>query len=106
MLMCTTSYLSINLGEDLGTTDSDFLKSSITFLFRQFLCDHSSAQNCGKLQSGAKKILACLNFPAFLLPTKPRAADVQPISPDGTCVTELSKVFLLDVVWKSFVNGP
>ena len=26
------------------------------------------------------------------------AADAQPISPDGTCVTELNKVFLLDPV--------
>ena len=35
-------------------------------------------------------------FLAILPPT--RAVDAQPISPDGTCVTDLSKVFLLDPV--------
>ena len=47
-----------------------------------------------------KKILARLNFlPSSQAPTHyPRAAGAQPISPDGTCVTELSKVFLLNPV--------
>ena len=45
------------------------------------------------LQHGAKKFLR------FLIsrppPTHyPRAANAQPISPGGTCVTELSKVFI------------
>ena len=46
-----------------------------------------------KFYSVVKKIRADLNFPAFLLPAKPRAADAQPISPDATCVTELSFTF-------------
>ena len=33
-------------------------------------------------------------FPSFLLPTTLRAANAQPISPDGTCVTELRRNLL------------
>ena len=45
-------------------------------------------------QRGAKNF-CMFEFPAFL---SPRAAEAQPISSDGTCVTELNKVFLLDPV--------
>ena len=47
------------------------------------------------IQCGAKKFLHV--WISRLPPThEPRVADAQPISPDGTCITELSKVFLLD----------
>ena len=48
--------------------------------------------------SWCKKNLACLNFPAPAILPPIRAVDAQPISPDGTCVTDLSKDFLLDPV--------
>ena len=45
-----------------------------------------------EIQRGAKKFLHV--WISRLPPTHlPRAADAQPISPDGACVTELSKVF-------------
>ena len=39
-----------------------------------------------------QKIPAWLNFPSLLLPTT-QAADAQPNSPEGTCVTKLSRSF-------------
>ena len=47
------------------------------------------------MYSAVQKNSCMFEFPAFLQ----RAADAQPIGPDGTCVTELSKVFLLDPVY-------
>ena len=59
-------------------------------------CRPSSGAEMGwiicDVQRGAKKFLHV--WISRLPPDhKPRAANAQPISPDGTCVTELSKVF-------------
>ena len=54
-----------------------------------------------------KKIPACLNFPALFLSSDLQPANAQPISPDGTSVTQLSLNFfarpcMKERAWKNF----